>query len=487
MYFIFSVLIDEERKDIRVERCDDFNDLYGKWEGCIDGFSKVILNLEYIKEDKVIDINLIDEHLALEDVIRENFIEKVKEYNAYLSECELSGIEPSFDDYNDQLLNDTIRPYDPELIRVDPAQFSLKHIHEMMNKDEFGVIELDVAPDFQRNFVWTDITRRSRLIESLLLRIPLPMFYFTKDKDNKLQVVDGLQRLTVINSFLNNEFKLKNLEYLKEAEGKYFNKEFKLAEDKEMNNLDIKYIRRIRGTQISCNIIDPQTPLAVKFDIFKRINTGGKTLNAQEIRNCLTKPSIRKYLTEMAESDAFKLATGESLKSTRMDDQEMVLRFIAFSYLWNPTIKKKLIQPIEYKSKMHSFLDEVLDILNSENRETLLLIQESFYRAMNNAYYLFGKYCFRKISVATIEHDSKKPLLNKSLFIIVSVIFSMIPEEKVRSRIEMYGLINDMAKEFENNKILSLYLTNGSSDTDRIETTYKEMLHFVNKKINFNV
>lgn len=483
MFFIFSVQINDERKDLRVEKNDESGDLYGEWKGKLDDLDTMIFDLLYIKEDKIIEIVLIDDFRKLENTIRENFIDKIKEYNSYLSECELGGIEPSFDDYNDQFISNSIRPYDPELIRVDPAQFSLKHIHEMMNVDEFGVIELDVAPDFQRNFVWTDITRRSRLIESLLLKIPLPMFYFTKDKDNKLQVVDGLQRLTVINSYLNNEFRLKNLEYLKGAEGKYFNKKFKTSEEKEKNNLDVKYIRRIRGTQISCNIIDPQTPIAVKFDIFKRINTGGKTLNPQEIRNCLTKPSIREYLMDMAESEEFKIATGGSLKSTRMDDQEMVLRFIAFSYFWNPIVKKKLIQPLEYKSKMHTFLDEVIEILNSENKETLMLIQESFYRAMNNAFHVFGKYSFRKTNISAFENGAKKPLLNRSLFIVVSVLFSMIPEEVVREQVEEMGLVYDLAHEFENNSILSLYLTNGSSDAERIDRTLREMYKFLKKNM----
>ena len=103
-----------------------------------------------------------------------------------------------------------------------------------------------------------------------MLRIPLPVFYMAQDRNGVLQVVDGLQRLTVIQQFLNNELRLKDLEYLKNEEGKYFR-----HEDPNMC-IDQRYRKRVMQTQILVNIIDPQTPVDVKFDIFKRINQGGR-------------------------------------------------------------------------------------------------------------------------------------------------------------------------------------------------------------------
>jgi len=88
------------------------------------------------------------------------------------------------------------RPYDPAAIRVDPKTFSLRQIIDMIDDGD-----LDLAPDFQRNQVWKE-KAKSRLIESILLRIPLPAFYFSADGDGRLRVVDGLQRLSTVHSFV---------------------------------------------------------------------------------------------------------------------------------------------------------------------------------------------------------------------------------------------------------------------------------------------
>ena len=99
-----------------------------------------------------------------------------------------------------------ITPYNPDDIRVHQKQFSIKFIEEMIENGD-----IDFTPDFPRNFVWNSI-QKSKLIESLLLRIPLPIFYFAEDKEGRLTIVDGLQRLTTIKEFMNNEFPLNHLE-----------------------------------------------------------------------------------------------------------------------------------------------------------------------------------------------------------------------------------------------------------------------------------
>ena len=122
---------------------------------------------------------------------------------------QLINMEDGFDDADEEERNEDVKynPYNPKLIRVDTKPFSIKQINEMIEDED-----IDLSPDFQRGFVWNDITRKSRLIESLLLRIPIPVFYFAQDGEGKFQVVDGVQRLTVISSFMKNEFRLKNLE-----------------------------------------------------------------------------------------------------------------------------------------------------------------------------------------------------------------------------------------------------------------------------------
>lgn len=228
---------------------------------------------------QVTNVSKSDNITEEKDSIKHIFLDALFEFKMNL----LINSEDGFDEADDEESDDgesdeseRMNPYNPKLIRVDPKTFSIGQICQMIEYEE-----IDLSPDFQRNFVWTDITRKSRLIESLLLRIPIPVFYFSQDEEGLFQVVDGVQRLTVIHAFMQNKFKLRNLEYLTECNDKWYKKPDRLEE-----SLDNMYTRRIEQTQLYINIIDPQTPGRVKYDIFKRINTGGKALNNQEIRNC---------------------------------------------------------------------------------------------------------------------------------------------------------------------------------------------------------
>ena len=205
-----------------------------------------------------------------------------------------TGVE--YDPETDEI--DVVSPYDPKLIRVDPKVYSIRQVLDIIDEKE-----LDLAPDFQRRRVWKQY-QKCLLIESLLLRIPLPAFYFSADEDGLLQVVDGVQRLSTIHEFVRGpSFRLDYLEYLEELKGKTF---------REIDGT--LWSRRIYNTQISANVIDPQTPTGVKFDIFRRINTGGSPLNAQEIRHCMTRSRSRNFLMELSDSPSFHLVTGGRLK-----------------------------------------------------------------------------------------------------------------------------------------------------------------------------
>ena len=427
------------------------------WKGFAEGYSDNDYSLSILVDEEN-QIKLIEKGnkiLSSNSDINNEFHMKFDELSEQKLENEKAGIEDT--DENSEVILEP-KPYDPELIRVDTKSMSIRYVLEMMSGEDS---DLDLSPDFQRNFVWTDITRKSRLIESILLRIPLPVFYLSQDNDGKLQIVDGVQRLTVIKDFLKNEFKLKNLEYLQDCKGCYFNKN-------DTKNLDPKYIRRINQTQLIFNIIDPQTPHKVKFDIFKRINTGGKPLNNQEIRNCLASPRIRSMIKELSSSNEFTEATFGSVSSIRMADEELVMRFLGFYY-----IKILGNEKLKYKGGMKLFLDETLELLNNEKgEEKLNMIRNAFLNSMKIAEYLFGEYAFRKCKCEHIKPNARKQLINKSLFTSLSVLLSNFDYNEVKNKNEKKCLLEPFALELDNNQDFYNAITIGTNDQKRIGLTF---------------
>lgn len=361
----------------------------------------------------------------------------------------LDGIEH---EDNPQSLKAEIEPYDPKLIRVDPKNFPVQYVCNLIDSKD-----IDLSPDFQRGFVWSDITRKSRLIESLLLRIPIPVFYLVQDDEGKFQVVDGVQRLTVIHDFLNNKFKLKNLEYLHdECEGKFYNK--------GENKIDPLYVKRIDQTQLTFNIIDPQTPVQVRYDIFRRINTGGKMLNNQEIRNCLEKPHVREFLKELCGMDSFLAATRGSIKPTRMADREIVLRFVAFYML-----DHNIMGQSPYKGDMDQYLDNTVSILNNYNKTDFEEIRTAFNRAMENSLILFGDQAFRKASY-----------INKALFLSWSRALCDIDGSEIKEKTGKADYKELIVEQIQEDVEYSRALSMSTNDVRHVEYNYD-----VAKKILF--
>lgn len=303
------------------------------------------------------------------------------------------------------------KPWNPEAIRVGTKQFSLRNILDLIDETS-----LELAPDFQRNRVWK-VGQKSRLIESVLLQIPLPAFYFAEDADGMMRVVDGLQRLSTAHSFVrggSDAFALTGLEYLGDAEGKRF------------DELPPALQRRINNAQIVVHVVDPTTPARVKYDIFKRINTGGTPLNAQEIRHCMSNDRSRNFLKRCAHTPDFDQATGGKLRDhIRMDDREMVLRYCAF---W--------LHGVEGYAKdgsMDAFLETAIRQLDDPEAtpdERLEELYASFQTAMINSYEVFGEHAFRKWP----RNSDRLNPINRPLFESWSYILKQYERTDLRSR-----------------------------------------------------
>ena len=180
--------------------------------------------------------------------------------------------------------------------------------------------EYILDPDFQRNFVWNK-EKCSKLIESILINVPIPNIYASDDTNGKWIIVDGIQRLTALNNFYNDEFKLQHLEILTELNNKKY------------SELDDKYRIALDKGNISIILLEEDTSPNIKFDIFMRLNTGGEELKPQELRNCLYRGKFNDAIkNEMADDVNFRriLPKGNNKEVyKRMEDIELVLRFLA--------------------------------------------------------------------------------------------------------------------------------------------------------------
>lgn len=327
------------------------------------------------------------------------------------------GIESENQDEN------ILEPFDPDSISIESKVVPMD---TLIRRLEQKTIQL--APNFQRSEVW-DSTRRSRLIESLMLKIPLPMFYVAADEEGSWEVVDGLQRLSTIRNFIlgekPEEEKEKDKKKLKLSDLEFLGKKFdgKTFVDIESDPSQVRLINTIRETEMRFTVINPGTPEEVKRNIFKRINTGGMPLTGQEIRHALYQGCSSDLLITLVGRQEFKDVLNSKINDSRMGARELVLRFLAFL----------LIPATEYQSDMDKFLSNAMRVINCmpelEHKKLLKIygkeeaipsikyrtiddIESKFILAMRRGKVLFGDHAFRK----SLPDSSRKSPVNKALF-----------------------------------------------------------------------
>ncbi len=400
----------------------------------------------------------ITESLFLDVVSKyKNNKESLDSYKNYLQSKNVKIISDSseIDDLDyDGDENIEIKPYDTRLIDISPKTTSLDTIISRLENDE-----IDLMPDFQRKSGLWSIEQKSQLIESLILRIPLPAFYFDGSTNDMWIIIDGLQRLTTLKEFfVEKTLKLKGLEFLSDLEG--------LAVD----DMPRVYIRRMKETQIIAYIINPGAPVNLKYNIFKRINTGGLKLEPQEIRHALFQGFATSYIKELADMELFKEATGYSISSNRMLDREFVLRFLAFYEL----------KVDEYKGSIDDFLNNAMDFINknyipeqSRSKET----KKVFERTLEVNQTIFGKFAFRRMPDMT-----KKRPISKALFETWTVVLSKYSDEALKILASRKGQIMEqymklcLDKEFVNSI--------GSGKVSSVRKRFEIVERFVEERLN---
>ncbi len=327
------------------------------------------------------------------DILINNNLTNLQDNQAEEQEELESGTE------TDQLI------YDPEDINIITKEPTIEQLLRRIDEEA-----LDLAPDFQRHAnLWKD-DAKSRLIESIIIRIPLPAFYIDATDEDRWIVVDGIQRLSALKQFMADKtLRLSGLEYLTSLK------------DKNYDEIGRRYQRRMEETQVTVYLIDKGTPPEVKYNIFKRINTGGLPMSPQEIRHALNPGQGNQFIKKLANLREFKRVVPLSdSRIMRMDDREFVLAFLSLYLTKYPQYKDS--------SSRHLFLTKNLVSLNKLSEQDLDNLEQTFKKTMNIAWNIFEENAYRKL----IRNATKRSKINESLFETWSFWLSQLNDEQIR-------------------------------------------------------
>jgi hypothetical protein len=324
------------------------------------------------------------------------------------------------------------RIYPMNGIKIDKGFYTLFELNRRFNASPKRVI---LDSDFQREDVWHP-EDKAELVESVLMGLPLPIFYFSQDKYGNLIVVDGRQRLTALFSYMNDGYKLKNLNILPNVN------------DRKFSELSPAQRARIEDFQIQAHVIMPPTPDRIKFDIFDRVNRGGTRLNKQEMRNALYQGAATRLLKTLSESDSFKDATGKAfVREKRMKDKYILTRYITFYLYRNHVLKDEKGEVYVYKDDIDELLGFGMDALNHMGEAELQRIEKLVLDGLKKSYFYLGEDGFR------LSGGERRSPINMNVFETVMFIMQFLPFEneslKDQIKIKVQNLLGN--EEFREN------------------------------------
>jgi hypothetical protein len=329
--------------------------------------------------------------------------------------------------------------------------FSIREFLTMKNDGE-----LLLQPNYQRNYVATDLIA-SKLIESILLDVPIPVVYLAEEQDGSCSVIDGQQRLTSFLSFLegkfpdNRPFKLSGLKVLSEINRRLF------------IDLDSELQKKIRSTTIHSIIIKKESNPDIKFEIFERLNTGSTKLNEDEIRNTVYRGKYIDLLAELSENQGFHVLVRKDNFKKRMIYRGMILRFFALS-------EKSYLN---YKSSMKQFSNKELrdnkDLSASKEKE----YRNRFEHCLDLVKVVFGEMAFRRYMPGENGDVGKwgESQINMALYDLQMVGFVNYTKNDVLAKADLIreGLLDLMT----NNQQFKELLIWQTSDTDKLKKRFR--------------
>lgn len=281
-------------------------------------------------------------------------------------------------------------------------------------------------PEIQRQYVW-DNARASRLIESLLLNVPIPVVYFAETEDLKYLVIDGHQRILSVVRFLDNQFALSGLRILAD-----FNR-------KRFHQLPERDQRQIRTRVIRAIIISADSDPMMGFEVFERLNTGSIALNAQEVRNSTHRGPMNELIKKLAENPAFRLGIGSAKPRARMVDNELILRHLALEHGWS-----------DYRPPLKRFLNSYMKSGNSWGGMELEAVETKFARAAAGVIGAFGTGAYRLIDSRGEPIDRS---INRALAEVQLTAFSWVENEEAIAE-RRADIVREMSHLYRNTAFL---------------------------------
>lgn len=296
-------------------------------------------------------------------------------------------------------------PEEKKKVIWQPKDYSVRELYEMYKDGD-----LDPRPKFQRFFVWDD-KKSSRLIESILLEVPIPNIYLAEDDNGKLSVIDGQQRLTALIDFIDGKLKLRGLLVLNELNGKKF------------SDIEHELKSKFKKSTIHTILIKKESHRDIRFEIFERLNTGSVKLNDQELRNCIYRGAYNDFIAELSENKDFLFLLGLKKPHKRMLDRELILRFFAF---YNSTYLK-------YEPPMKSFLNNEIESKPDIDERKKSELERVFKKSVELTKETFGENAFKRFIIGN-EVDRNgywESRINKALFDVVMYGFTQYEKNQI--------------------------------------------------------
>lgn len=359
-------------------------------------------------------------------------------------------------------------PFNPSDINIKIVPRNIGQLVELLEDNQILIPKYQRLPN-----LWSE-TKKSRFIESLMLDLPIPLFYFDERDDKKWYVVDGLQRMSTLEHFMigkgevgknKSHLILDNLEFLTQYNGS------------KWDDLPKDVKRRINSNQVTITLIAKGTPEEVKYTIFSRINQGDVPLKAQEIRTALFQGFRIDFLESLVSSSTmegklFKKVTDGSVKNKRQEDLDFISRFIAFY----------IIDYDKYEPDMDRFITlgtkSIPDSIEEQDK-----IRLNFVKSLELSFKIFGNDAFRKRQNKT---DTRKGI-NKPIFEVLSVAFAKLDITDIETIENKRELFLDKFMEFQrNNKNFWNSITTGTAGKESVKSRNREFNVFLKTFLDGN-